>query len=715
MVFFHAETGEKERNRKKTMNAFFNPKGIALVGASANPAKGGYAILKNLMIGFKGGIYPVNPRYGEIEGIPCYSSVSDVPDPVDMAIIFVPGKKVLPVVRDCAERGIRAVMIESGGFAESGFEGKAMQKEMDRIAGEKGIRIWGPNCMGLVDAVNRRIFSFVSPAIWEHLIPGSVSLIVQSGMLSGAFLIDRMSHGFMGISKVCSVGNKADVDECELLDYLIRDPETHAVGLYLETISDGRKFMEICRNSSKPLVLLKGGKSPGGAAAAMSHTASMAGDSAVISGALAMAGVTEAHDFDHLADLCRTLAAYPHVESSPKGRVAVLTYSGGAGIVSADFLHGKGLEPARLSPATLASLKEIYPDWMQPSNPVDLWPAVEKNGAAKAYDAAFRAICADPGVDALFLHVFAGGFNLNIDLSEARKLAGAAGKPVFCWLMGDSGEAKAFQMKTQALGIPVYREIRRAVECIHAVFARKRFMGSGAPGEIICDSFRVSERANELLAGEKGVLDEYFSKIILSGCSIPTVTERIISDGEDGIRALSEIGGPLVMKGLIPGQIHKSESGLIHMGLISEAAVKEHHKDIRSKIGNTGKVLVQKQIRGGMELIAGLIRDPQFGPCVMFGLGGILAEVMKDRVFAPAPLAHDEALALIGRIRTRQMLDGFRGSVPLDRNEMACILVNLGRLGLAFPQIREIDINPLIISEGKPVAVDAAVILEPQS
>ncbi len=693
------------------MNFFFNPEGIALIGATANPKKGGYAILKNLVTGYKGGIYPVNPRYPEIDGVKCYPSVAQVPDPVDLAIVFVPGKLVPQIIRDCAARGIRGVMIESGGFAESGDEGRAMQGELKRIAEESGIRLWGPNCMGLVDAVNRYVFSFVSPTIWENFFSGNVSLIVQSGMLSGAFLIDRMSHGTMGISKVCSVGNKVDVDECELLEYLIKDLETDAIGLYLEAIPDGRRFMEICRSSRKPIVVLKGGKSPKGAAAAMSHTASMAGDKSVISGALVQVGVTEAKDFDQMTDLCRTLALYPHVEGSDRGRIAILTYSGGAGIVSADFIHETGLELAELSEESLTAMKTVFPEWMKPSNPIDIWPAVEQHGAEKAYGTAFRAACADPGVDAIFLHIFVGGFALNVDLSDLAAEARIAGKPVFCWVIGKRDEVTEFQTKTRTMGIPIFREIGRAVECMNAVFARKRIMDSGLAKEVISDSFSVSDTANALLSKESGVLDEHLSKQILSGCGIPTVMEQIVTSTEEAVNLLSEIRGPLVMKGLVPGQVHKTESGLVRLWISTEAGVKKHFKSLREKVGDTGKILLQKQVESGVELIAGLVRDPQFGPCVMFGLGGIMAEVLKDVVFASAPITHDEALELIGRLKSRQMLDGFRGAEPADRNAIAQILVNLGRLGLAFPQISEIDINPLIISEGKPVAVDATVIL----
>ena len=242
------------------MDFFFNPQGVVLVGATANKAKGGYAILKNLIGSFRGGVYPVNPGYTEIEGVPCYPSVQAVPGPVDLAILFIPASTVPVCVEECAAKGIRGVIIESGGFAESGAEGKRLQDSLKEISRRTGIRIWGPNCMGLVDPVNKRYFSFMNPWAVSGLMPGPVSLIVQSGMLSAAFLLDIMSNGLTGISKACSIGNKVDVDECDLLEVLLGDDCTQSIALYLEAFSDGRRFADLCRRSPKPIVVLKGEK-----------------------------------------------------------------------------------------------------------------------------------------------------------------------------------------------------------------------------------------------------------------------------------------------------------------------------------------------------------------------------------------------------------------------------------------------------------------------
>ncbi len=456
------------------MDFFFKPQGIAVIGATPNPFKGGNAILKNLIAGFRGGIYPINPRYPEIEGLTCFPSVNDVPGPVDLAIVFVPARQVPEAVAACAARGVPGVIIESGGFAETGEDGGRLQAELMEMRRRTGIRLWGPNCMGLVDAVNGHVFSFLDPRAFPSLIPGRVSLIVQSGMLSAGFLVDIMTHGIMGISKVCSVGNKIDVDECDLLPWLLDDPDTDVVGLYLESLQNGRRFLEICRGAAKPIVVLKGGKSAKGAQAAMSHTASLAGNSRIIQGAFAQAGIVEANDFKEMMDLCRTLGMVPPRRPGRPGRVAVLTFSGGAGIVSADFLDATGLEVAELSAETKKDIGRLFPSWMPVNNPVDLWPAMERHagGQVDVIRETLAAAFADPGVDAVFIHAFVGNFRIRLDLEDVARQVREVGKPVFIWLLGRRDDAFQFQNRARELGIPAFPELGRAVACMAAVFGK---------------------------------------------------------------------------------------------------------------------------------------------------------------------------------------------------------------------------------------------------
>ena len=694
------------------MDVFFNPSGIALVGASANPAKGGNAILINLKKGYKGHIYPVNPGYSDIEGTTCYASVTEIPDPVDLAIVFVPARLVPEVVRQCAERGIRRVIIESGGFAETGKAGAAIQAEVAGIARKSGIRLWGPNCMGFVDAVRRHVFSFVTPNLWETGFPaGKVSLVVQSGMLSGGFLVDIFSHGIMGISKVCSIGNKMDVDECDLLEYLIRDAHTDVIGFYLEGFKDGRRFMETCRQSPKPIVVLKGGRSVAGAAAAMSHTASMAGNGAVVSGALAQAGVVEAHDFKQMMDICRTLGFYPPQKVKGQARVAVLTFSGGAGIVSADFFEESGIRLAALSPGAHEAMKTVFPDWMPVANPVDLWPAVEKNGVDRSYGTALQAVCGDPGVDAVLVHVFVGGFNLQPDMKTLAAIARDAGKPMFLWMLGRREQAHQFQIHTQSLGVPVFGELYRAVTCMRKMFEAKKGMRTGVSNTAVPESTCFPEGLAERISDAKGVLDEHAAKKIIGICRVPVTEEKIAATQSDALDIAGQLGFPVVMKALVPGELHKSEKGRVRLNLADTHGVDSAFRELTAAMPQNGRILVQRQVAGDLEMIVGLTRDPQFGTCVMVGFGGVMAEVLDDGMFGVAPLSLEDAVGMIGRLKHQRLLDGFRGTDAVDRSALAGILVRLAALGSAFPQIEEIDINPLVISGGSPVAVDAAIVV----
>lgn len=691
------------------MEFFFKPGGVALIGATSNKMKGGYAILKNMMMGYKGGIYPVNPRYDEIAGLKCYDTIAEVPDPVDMAIVFTPAAGVPQLIRDCGARGIKGVMVQSAGFAEADDNGVQLQEELKKAGREAGVRLWGPNCMGLFDAAHETVFSFVNPIVWKDgLISGKVSLIVQSGMLAAGFIMDVMTHGTMGLSKACSIGNKVDVNECDLLEYLIQDPDTDVIGMYLESIPEGRRFIDLCRSSNKKIVALKGGKSAKGAQAAMSHTASMAGDGAVIGGALAQAGVIEVDDFRELIDMCRTAAVYRQVESEGKG-VAVLTFSGAAGIVSADFLDKYGLEVAVLNPDTIEKLKKVFPAWMPPSNPVDLWPSIEQNGPDIVWPAAVKAVLEDPGVSAVFIHFFTNGSEREMDVSPLVEEGKKAGKPIVFWTSGRQEAVLNWNFKALELGVPMFAEVQRAVRCLSGVLnapvkSGRYILKTGAADQDLKDL--TIEELNDL----RGPLDEYISKKFISRAGVPVVDEKIVVDLREAESAASDFGFPIVLKGLASGQIHKTELGLVRLGITSNKELAENLQSLKGAMPDDGVILVQKQMTGSVELIAGMIRDPQFGPCVMCGFGGIFAEILDDRVFAVAPFSNDEAMDMIGRLKNQKLLNGYRGSKPVDREALARILVGLGDLAVSNPAISEIDVNPLMIAPQGPVAVDAVIV-----
>lgn len=455
------------------MDFFFNPNGIAVAGATPEPYRGGHHLLTNLTLGYKGPVYPVNPKYDEIIGLKCYPRVSDIKGPLDLVLIFTPAQAIPQVLEDCVTKGVRGAMIESSGFAEVGSEGKALQDRCVAIARKGGMRLWGPNCMGLIDTSKRYVFSFISPEAWKDIMnPGHVSLIVQSGLLAGGFIVTLMGNGTLGLAKVCSIGNKSDVEETDLLEYLLKDPDTKVIALYLESFIHGRHFFELAATSDKPIVLLKGGKSPSGAEASRSHTASLAGDYQLIRGVLKQAKVHLADDFFEMVDIARTLERGFHLQNPPQGkaRIAILSYSGASGIVTTDHMEKYGLTLARLSPKTQKLLEELSPDWMPVKNPVDYWPAMEKNGPALAYKHAISALHDDPEVDGVIVHLFAGWGIWAFDMKEIMSGIKISRKPILSWLMGPEKSRETIRIALEEEGWPTFTEIHRTVEVMARLF-----------------------------------------------------------------------------------------------------------------------------------------------------------------------------------------------------------------------------------------------------
>ena len=692
------------------MKTFFRPSSVAVIGASESEGSLGGQIITNLLHGYKEPIYPVNPNYKTIKGLQCFPTVDAIPASVDMAIIIVPAPAVPDVLEACGRKGIYRVIIESAGFSEAGPEGKALQDKCNAIASAAGIRVWGPNCMGIVDIPGQRFFTFMHPKIYKvGLIPGRISMVVQSGMLTAGFLADLMGERAIGVSKACSIGNKSDVDECDILEYLLNDDDTDAIALYLESIPRGRRFIELADQSPKPIVVLKGGKSSAGARAALSHTSSLAGNARLQDSVLTQAGVTIAHDFQQMMELTRALAMIP--DTPPHCRTAIITLSGGAGILSCDLLEEQGLSVAELSPETKKELAAVFPDWFPSSNPVDLFPAFALKGPIAAYDGAFNAVIKDPNVDAIFIHYFAGLYPSYGALPSIKEAADKAGKVLIMWVIGLSDSLRTFKRDCQESGIPAHGELSRAVECLAAASRYKR----RKPVAVNNTEAKpvLPSGAAKLVSKGKGrrIWDEFDSKQLLALCGIPVVDEQIAKTMGDALSFAREIGYPVVMKGLAPGEVHKTESGLVRLNLATSSGVKNAFEELMKRMNGQGRILLQRQMSIDYELIAGYLLDAQFGPCVMFGLGGIFSELQRDVVFATAPLTEQSALELIFRIKGNKLLQGFRGMTPINQKAMAGILVNLGNLGAACPAIEQIDINPLIVSGGNPVAVDASIIL----
>lgn len=448
----------------RAMEGFLRPKSVAVVGASSDPKKGGYAIVANLLDYCPGRLYPVNPKYREVLGLKCYGSVEELPEEVDLAIVFTPAPQVPRIIEECGRRGIRRVMIQSAGFAEAGLHGRKIQEDCIQRAKKWAIRIWGPNCMGVVNGHERMVASFMRPHVWKDVLrPGPVSLIVQSGMASAGFLMQVMSEGYFGLSKACSIGNRCDVNECDVLEYLALDESTEVIGMYIESLADAARFRQVAQRLGKPMVVLLGGLSPDGANAAVSHTASMAGRGELTEALLRQLKIGRAHDFVELMDLTKALALWKKRGGGTK--VAIVTFSGAAGIVATDHLWKNGLSLAHLSAETRKRLREIFPSWMEPSNPVDIWPAIERSGRRKAYTVALRALAEDPRVDSIHVHMYVDKTLMDESWSLLEPLASFPGRGAM-WLIGDTSCFPEVRRRVESMGIPVYGEIQRGIRAL---------------------------------------------------------------------------------------------------------------------------------------------------------------------------------------------------------------------------------------------------------
>ena len=699
------------------MDFFFEPKGVAVIGATPDRFGGGRNLLINLSLGYDGPIYPINPKYEELFDKKCYPSILEVPDPIDLALIFIPARAVPAVLDQCVARGLRGAIIECSGFAEIGAEGKALQDQCLSIARKGGLRLWGPNCMGLIDLSKKYVFSFIQPESWEGTFnPGGVSLIVQSGLLSGGFITTLMDNKTLGLAKACSIGNKCDVEETELLEYFLRDPATKVIAMYLESIPNGRRFFDMARSSQKPIVVLKGGKMPSGARASASHTGSLAGNYEVARGALEQAGVYPADDFFEMVDMARCLEkGFPLPRSlERKPQIAVLTYSGAAGIVTSDHLENYGLALAELSPQTLRRLEEISPPWMPIKNPVDFYPTMEQMGQRKAYEAGIAALHEAPEVDGIIVHMFPSAGSKTTKLAQMLSRIPESGpqKPILFWVFGSGEGYENTRLTLEELGYPVYFEIHRLTKIMARLFeGSQRITVSALPALPEIFVFLKEAIQNRGKTGHR-VLDEQESKKWLKAAGLTVVEETSAGRLEEVVSAAERLGYPVVLKGVQEGKVHKTEAGLVKLNLNTpEQITTAYQQMVETGNGRPASFLVQPMLKGDLELIAGIIRDPQFGPAVMLGLGGVRAEVYKDVVFRLAPLVQKDVHQMVTKLKGQALFKGFRGFKPVDMDLLAQWLIRLGELAVSFEQIQEIDVNPLLIVDGKPIAVDASIIL----
>ncbi|MBI4322128.1 MAG: acetate--CoA ligase family protein [Chloroflexi bacterium] len=690
---------------------------MAIIGASSNPEKAGYAIVQNLLNSYKGQIFPINPRGDSILGLKSYASVLDVPEEIDLAVVIVKAEDVSSAVAQCAQKGVRGVVIESAGFAEIGEEGRKLQERLVGLARTSGARIWGPNCTGIANFERGLVTSFIVRHLSE-IRSGNVSFVSQSGMMAGALLLQIVTSGIFRVSKSCAIGNKADVDECDILEYLSQDSSTEVIAMYLESIKDGRRFMRVAREASrrKPMVVLKAGRTARGAVASISHTGSLAGDDKIVDAAFRQLGITRVYDFAELMDVAQAFSCLPFRNAGD--RIAIITITGGGGVVATDLLETSGLRAAEFCAETEARLRaELFPSWAPASNPLDVWSARERYPLQKVLDDSVEILLSDEGVDGLMLLLLGYEGTGEADIERVARLACACGKPVVGWVGGHVRYVDEWSEALRRGNVPTFRHLPMAVRALKAMEEYAAWLrrdaslaipvGTGAVGTLHATSLQRATSPHREVFGAvqdgRHVLTEGEAKRVLAEYGIPVTREILATSADAAVRGAREIGYPVVMKVVSPDILHKSDVGGVRIGVQNDDEARVGYEKILAasqRAVPSAQILgvsVQEMLPPGVEVIVGVTRDPQFGPVVMFGLGGIFVEVFADAAFGVAPLSDADAEQLIRQTKGYALLKGARGKPPSDIAAIKRVLVAVSRLAVDLDQVQQLDINPLIV------------------
>lgn len=695
------------------LDAIFRPRSVAVIGASTRKGSIGRETLHNILTAeYNGKVFPVNPRAQVIHSIKAYSTVLDVPDAVDLAIIIVPKEGVKEVVRQCGEKGVKGLVIITAGFSEVGHEGKVREMEVLKVVRDYHMRMVGPNCFGVVNTDPEVNLNATFGKTFPKL--GKIGFITQSGAMGEAIMSQAKEMG-IGFSVVASIGNKADISSNDMLEYFKDDPNTDVILMYLENFGNPRNFTRIAREVSqvKPIVAVKSGRTKLGAKAASSHTGALAGLDVGVDALFEQAGIMRVDTVEELFDVAMALSSQP----IPKGnRVVVVTNAGGPGILATDALINHGMDMPNLAPQTIKELRTFSSTEASFSNPMDM---VAGAGPTE-FRLTLEAIKKDKRFDTI-IPIFVPP--VTIDQLEVARNIGAAledtDKTVLACFMG-AGEGSAGIEHLKSLGIPVYIFPEAIAKTLSTINSYKDWR-SRKRGKI--QTFKVdTERVQSIIARAAGrkegtiVGDEAID--ILDAYGIPAASYRYASSAKDAVVAATTIGYPVVLKIASPAVLHKTEAGGVKVDLRSDTEVRRAYKELEKAVGKLKKgqtfsVAVQQMITGGVETVIGMTTDPQFGPLLMFGLGGIYVEIMKDVSFRIHPLTNQGAKEMIKSIKSYPLLTGFRGAPPVDLAIIEETLLRLAQLVKDFDNFLEIDINPFIASPERDrcKAVDARFIV----
>ncbi len=702
----------------QSIRPFLNPTSVAIVGASDHSGRIGAALMRNVKsCGFTGAVYPVNPHEAEIQGTRSYPSIAAVPARVDLAIIAVPAAAVEAVVAECAHAGVRGVVVISGGFAELSDAGRAAQNRLKELVRASGMRLVGPNCMGLLNTDPAVSLNATFAPSWAPA--GNIGMLSQSGAL-GMAILEYVRTYNIGISTFISVGNKADVSGNDLLSYWGEDPRTQVIVLYLESFGNPRKFARIAPEIArhKPIIAVKSGRSAAGTRAASSHSAALASLDVAVDALFEQAGVIRTNTLEELFDVAALLSTQP-VPAGP--RVGVVTNAGGPGILLADACEARGLKLPELAPETLAALHVFLPAEAGLSNPIDMIGT----GTPDQYTLAMQAVGADPNVDSLIVIYIPpiGGAAEELALAIA---AGAgkvpAHKPVLAVFFSSKGAPPILGTGPRG-NLPSYSFPENAAQALAAAerYGRWRTRPPGTP-------LTLSRFAREMI---RAVVDRVLAAdnrpqwlqprdcaSLLRAAEIEFAAAEV-SAVADAAATAERMGYPLVAKAIAPGVLHKSDVGGVIMDLESAAAVAAAAQTLAERMRAMGVdldgVLLQRQIPGGIEALVGVTTDPTFGPLVVCGLGGVLVELLRDVSFRLTPVTDIDAAEMISKLRSAKLLDGYRGGPPGDREALASVIMRISALVEIVPELRELDLNPVkVLAPGKgAIVVDGRIRVGP--
>jgi acetyltransferase len=699
---------------RDALNGLLRPKSVAIVGASTTPGKIGYTVVQNIIQGgYEGKIYPINPSADEILGLKCYPTIADVPGPVDAAVVTVPAKFVAGVTEECGKKGVKGLIIITSGFSEVGK--RDLENEIVEIARRYGVRIMGPNIVGTLsnsDKLNASFAPFLP-------LPGKATLVSQSGALLIA--IDASTYTRrVGFDKLISIGNMSDVDIADMITWLNDDPNTSCISLYIEGFKNGRNFIEAGKLAKKPIIALKAGVSAHGAAAAASHTGSLAGAAKIYGAAFQQAGVIQATDLDNLFDRTLALSLQPPMTGD---NLIVITNGGGVGVLATDAAERCGI-PLHFAPEDVqVELKKHMPEFGSSKNPVDL------TGMAGVdwYYPSVKFAISHPWVDALVILYCETAMTDPMAIAKGIKQgldeAGVKDKPVTVSFVGGE-KSEAAMLWLVENGIPAYGAPDLAVSAMAALREYARMRVAAAEDVIPCESVD-REKAVEIIrrAREDGrdALTEIESKQVFACYGLPVTQTQLAKSEDEAIQLANKVGYPVVMKIVSPEILHKSDAGGVKVNIKDDAAARDAYRLILKNAkayradARIHGIAVQEMAPWGTEVILGSVNDPTFGPTIMFGLGGIFVEVLKDVTFRVTPVSTNQAYRMLGEIRGAPILAGARGETPRDKKALSEVICRYSTMILDLADdISETDANPVLVYEvGKGVrVVDARVILK---